>query len=438
MSDLVLADTRAVSASDHPPIFPAERVAYFAIDFGHRPREVPAARVRGGIDGSTHVWVDVVGLSAEAVVEAIEPLALPSLRRLDIQYAVLGLPSDTPWLRTELGDDYDEQRMTDLAEGRGGVRIIQGFEPVFVQLGAGPDAGWSIVMLSVSVVVGPGWLLTIRRQPIDLRWGTHHWLPVHSRDRLADLLTAPRNDFLTADLALLLFQWFFGRAVRVAHEVGVEIGRRALDFHRSVADYPDRLGDPERVQRALYDLRWTLDALETHLRGLTPSISPPMRSLMEQAGRGAEVAAETKRRLDESLEICDQSRRRMAEVLSWLASAQTQSLLESQADLTKRSSTLQTLVGLVTALFLGPTLVATVFGASPEWWDQHQEVRGALLGITMVLSAFSAAVVVHRVTRRDTARPVTRGQFGNPVHYWPHRLFGCEINRQVKAKIAEP
>lgn len=435
MSDLDLTDTRPVPDTEQPtarpPIFPPDRVACFAVDLGERPRRVDAEAVHGGIDGSAHAWVDVVGLTAEAVVEAVEPLALPSLRRLDIRYAALGLASDNPWLRTELGDDYDERRVTNLAEARGDVRIIQGFEPVFVELGAGPDVGWSIVMLSVSVVVGPGWLLTVRRQPMDLRWGAHHWLAVHSRDVLADHLTAPRTDFRTTnDLATLLFQWFFSRAVTVAHEVGVQIGRRALDFHRSVADLPDRLGDPERVQRALYDLRWTLDALETSLRGLTPTISPPMRSLLERSAEHRELVDDTESRLMESLEICDQGSRRMADVLSWLASAQTQSLLESQTELTKRSSTLQTLVGLVTAVFLGPTLVATIFGASPEWWDDHQGVRAAVLGAAMVLSALGAWVVVRRVTRPE-ARPVPRGRFGNPIYHWPHRLLGWEINRQT-------
>lgn len=149
------------------------------------------------------------------------------------------------------------------------------------------------------------------------------------------------------------------------------------------------MGDPQRVNKELYDLRWVLDSFETWTEDNLPAVSRESRVWFEQINEPGIVARVTGR-FETSVDLWHDSRRQLAEVLSWMSSSQTARLIKVGQQADKRSARLQRTVSVLGALVVGPGLVAAAFDAQSSWWDGHDFARSAVMIVGMAIAARSA------------------------------------------------
>jgi hypothetical protein len=87
-------------------------------------------------------------------------------------------------------------------------------------------------------------------------------------------------------------------------------------------------------------------------------------------------------------------REELRDTLLWLTSVQTADLSRRQQESADRAQRLQAVVSKVSVFLLGPGLVATIFGASPDWWDGSPGLRGVVMFGAMVVAGLLAWILV--------------------------------------------
>ncbi len=113
--------------------------------------------------------------------------------------------------------------------------------------------------------------------------------------------------------------------------------------------------------------------------------------------------------------------------MSWLTNENNSAILEQQAEAQEQTARLEMLIGRVSVHVLGPALVATVFGASPTWFDEHQGLRAVLMFVAMIGVAGTGWILIRRL---NAAPDQTIGPLSTPVYGWALKL-GAQINQSL-------
>jgi hypothetical protein len=405
------------------------KIAVFDWQPGRAPQPTGKLAKRPGI-----TWVDVDDATPDVALAAIEPLGLKGFKSQYLWHQFSNVAPDDPHAAKALAS-FEPARAERLASARWPF-LLQAEEPVFVEIGPGPEVDRSLATIRIGMLAGKGWLITYRMHPLDLRFGGYD-LPTIRRERLAEAAAGfQRSDQTSVDVGTLMLEHLAKRSLRVAHEFRDAIGNRMLDLHRGTVQGSFDDAAAARVRRELFDLRWVLDAFERTTRRFLAA-GDALTERWYEAAADREKARQVEAIYESSLAEAGEARRSLADALGWLAAEDSRRALERQAetqremaDLQQGTADLQELVGLLTVFVLVPTMVATLFGAMPSWWDDHQELRSVVLVAVMALAGIASWLLFQaRIGRRG---PVTYGSLGTPVYRLPYR-FGIELNRELRA-----
>lgn len=404
---------------------------------GADPKPVSLQSAPSHAGGDSVVWIDVAGAPTQVTVDRVGSLDLPLLKPQFVKQAAL-----------PVGDVGLADPATAELSVPEGMALVRAFEPVFAtqeQRGLTTRPTGEVVARPIIILVGPNWLLTWRLVPLELG-ASGLGFPLTPRQTLVDVVATAEVGYRASDLARLLLRWMAFRALRVATEVSDTIGTHGRDLHARLLRGAGEPGDMLDVMAVTYDLRTAVDALETLLRDSNPELNSEARRIDEMDGAAPGLRVEAGTMLTRALDLCVDGRRQLDELSVLVSSAQTAALLRAEATAGQRAERLQRMVATVTVVFLGPTLVATIFGASPAWWDDHQELRAGMLALFTALTMFVAALALRPALRRadgpeeqEHVAPasatrdsggVLRGPHGNPIYELPFRLLRVQINRR--------
>jgi hypothetical protein len=408
---------------------PDHRISTFVWQPGEQPESDHAVAV--AMAANTIWWVDAEAVTSERLIEAVEPLELVDMRPQMLRHLIAAVAPDDPQA-PQLITNYDPAVAAELGAPHG-TALLNAFEPVFIEVTNMRPTQWRYAQCRIGLLAGNGWLVTHRSSTFDQRFGTRYpTLGPTSREKLiAAASDFQRTDQLAKDVATMMLRWLARRCLTVAFEIGDEIGNRMNLFHRVLVEPDVSLTTVEDTRAELFDLRWVLDTHERRIRGLLPAWSPQAFAWFADI-REEGLAEEVEQILERALDECRTGRRELSDAMAWMTGeqnirvlVQNAGILREQIETGKRTDRLQTLVGRITVFFLGPTLIATIFGAGTVWWDRHQEVRAAVLVAAMVVAGCVGALLV-----REREPDETIGPLGTPVYGWALRL-GMQINRQV-------
>lgn len=386
---------------------------------GGSPRSLPL-----GAESSGLIWVDLEETIASAAIAAVSQLDLAHLHPQFIRHLQSNVDPDDPEA-PQLIDQFAVEPARELSAGQS-VRLLQAVEPVSLQLGAGIGRRWSLAFARVGFLAGPGWLITYRARPWDARFGGTHELPPIDRERLiAAAADFERTDQTALDICSLMLRYLGKRCLIVARELGDEIGNRMIDFHRGLVDGSLSTDQASRIRAELYDLRWAVDAFDRSVRRLTEHGATQAEAWYRATPNG-EGSDEAQQLFAKAVAEVQRSRSTLSDAAIWLTNENNSRILDQQAESQRQADLLQRLVGVLSAVVLGPTLVATVFSAEPTWFDGHSGFRAVLLFASMALFALVTWIFVRRLRRAPSE---TIGPLGSPIWGWAWRL-GAQINRR--------
>lgn len=366
-----------------------------------------------------------------------------------IWHLIKGVAPDDPSAPQLLGEDnFDPAVAATLLTGTP-VALLDAFEPVFVEFSGQTPRRWSYAVCPIGFLASTaGWLVTHRGTPFDVRFGSRYdGLPPTPREKLVAAVTEfKRTDQLPADVATLMRGWLANRALTVSDEISSEIANRVLDVHRafipqdSVSQAPveeagraSRPGPidtgPERARFELFDLRWVLDSHESRCRRQLPTRRAAVATFDAAAGRSPNAVEKVEHAYKDALNQCSAGRAALQDALGWLAAEQSAELLRIQAETGSRAEGLQRLVGALSVFFLGPTLVASLYGAQDSWFDDHAELRTASMFVLMGLLALcgAGALEISRSSserRRNVPWEERQARAPNEPRPWTLRWIG--------------
>lgn len=383
------------------------------------------------------IWIDVTGTPTQVTVDLLGSLDLPLLKPQFVKQ--MALPNRDAGLTNPAGAEVVMPE---------GVALIRGAEPVFATQGRSRLTDrpmFEVLERPITILAGPTWLLTWRLVPDEVD-PSESPFPLTPRQILVDVVASAEVGYLASDLAELLLRWMAARAVRVATEISDAIATHGRDLHARLLRGAGGPSDMLDVMVATYELRTAVDSLETLLRESDPNLSSGARRHHDTDGAAPALKSELGAMLARALDLCVDGRRQLDELSVLVSSAQTAALLRAEAVAGQRAGRLQRMVATLTVVFLGPTLVATIFGASPAWWDDHQGLRAGMLALFTALTMFVAALALRPALRRDDgpeeqgcvvpvsatrdSAGVLRGPHGNPIYELPYRFLRIQINRR--------
>ena len=313
------------------------------------PEKVTLAAVGDRVREKVPVWVDVtlvddplhVGHRLEGVLPGFKAKMLPAL---------INPPSSA---------------------AEDAVRLIQvaRFEaPTVYPGGSGPQ----LLVAPLNILCGDGWVLTFRGPAGEAAGGV-----TSARIEVEGLVLAvrpawDRTDLTADDLATL---WLVA-LTRTAKESATNLGRYLLNA--DLARWEEIGNRPTEVE--LRALAFRIDALSLSLRRLErPGVPPEEAWFRPRVCRGA--AIETSQTIATVLTYLDSVRRDLRMSLEQVRA--DSSAAAASADEAERHK-IELLVAGAASLFLWPSLVATVFGAFPTWFEHAPTSRLVALITTSV------------------------------------------------------
>jgi hypothetical protein len=381
----------------------SENVVTYVWEPGRDP--VPGTAVPEDAPEGTLLWVDAENALPDELIAATERLELPELHEAMLWHLFSNVSPHREDPGASTMPEFDPAFAAQL-RGAGEVKLLQAFEPVFVVFSEEVPRRWSYVSRRVGLLVGPSWLVTYRAAPLDFRFAGYEAVGPTAHKQLRE---ACRDFAFTtqtpADVATLMRAALARRAQEVGDDLADEVANRLFDIHRVLARENGSEPTPSEFARTrfeLFDLRWVLDLLERAVRQMLPERSAEVEAF-DRGLRDRDVAKRVALTYERTLEQCAQTRRSMQEALAWLTGEQSSELLHAQMRADARAGQLQRLVGLLTVYVLGPTLVASLFGAQPAWFDDHQELRTAAMLAGIVLTTLAGAWLVRRFPREEPA-----------------------------------
>jgi hypothetical protein len=405
----------------------SSKIAVFDWQPGSAPKPSTSPAPEAGI-----TWVDIEEETPERALETIDPLELEGFEAQYLLHQFSNIAPNDPHADQALGS-FDSDLATRLSS-KNWPFLLQAQEPVFVEIGSVPNLERSLAVIRIGILAGDGWLITYRMRPIDVRFGGGYGLPTIRRERLAEAAEGfQRTDQTSIDVGMMMLEHLAKRSIRVAHEFRDEIGNRMIDLHRGAVEGSLDEGATARIRQELFDLRWVLDAFERSTRHFLADYDA-MTERWYAAASDQSTALRVEGLYERALDDTVEARRTLAEAFAWLTNDDNRRVLTQQTevqkelvDLQEGAANLQELVALLTVFVLVPTLMATLFGAMPSWWEGHQGVRSiVLIGVVIAAGAISWLLLQRRKRRGD----VTYGAQGTPV-YWLSNKLGIEINRPL-------
>jgi len=317
---------------------------------GQAPTVIGQGDIAGQLEAKVPVWVDVTSINDPFLIS--QQLS-PHLSDL------------SPALIAELINP------TALVRDHGSLRLVRAAHFAAPTVYPGTERP-RLLIAGLHIMRGPGWLATFRAPAWEAAGGGD----AAGRLTVEALINAARPHWNTTDMTVddLATQWLLELA-RSARTSATNLGRymRNADLARW-----ERSGSAPD-QDDLRALAFRIDTLALHLRGLQ---QPGTRT--EEAWFGPIAAAEAARAIDEIAEsVADYLDGVRRDVRSAIDERRTEKAEEEV-------HRLELIVGAIASLFLGPTLIATVFGAFPGWFENHSSSRAlALALVSLALAALT-------------------------------------------------
>jgi hypothetical protein len=189
----------------------------------------------------------------------------------------------------------------------------------------------------------------------------------------------------------------------VAGEFRDEIGNRMVDFHRALLDETTTGPPTPELRRKLFDLRWALDALERSIRPYSEE-SDAQTERWYSAGSDKKVATEVRREFAAAVRETREARGTLQDALAWMSAEDARRAVEASGRTLDRqvkgeeeTAALNRLVGIVSVVVLGPTLVAAIFSAFPSWFECQPVTRAIVMVVAMLLAVLLSAIALRRL-----------------------------------------
>jgi hypothetical protein len=235
--------------------------------------------------------------------------------------------------------------------------------------------------------------------------------PPMERTEIANLLmVSPATRYQTGhDVALAILRGFASTYPIAVQDIRRRAAQAQHDFIRGThAGSTPEIVDAFRKE--LIFLKWPIDQSTLDLTSiLRPGRRPKMAwfptVLEEQADQIQELVAS-------SLLMLDRLRERIAALSHSISSAETNAVLQLASAEEERASRLQRSIGIVSAIFIAPALIAGFFGAVPQILENDSWARFALVVGTMIIAGELAWYIARRwlVAQSRSVLPTT-GEF---------------------------
>lgn len=326
------------------------------------------------------LWADLDDLADET--HAANALSQMALRQFS--------PTLLPCLRAGSVLGQGDATLTDpaviqLRTGRR-LRLVAAVDVLVEQSDGQP----SLALRPVHILAGPGWLLTTRP--------TSPASPRLAADELVSHVESigwPAGASASSqDLATLLLRGLVATFPQALTALTIQHHQAEEHYLASTQGLPSsRRNEAAQLEQAILIERSNALPLDRWISGLLrPGVAVTQawfvpRTTVLDAGEIALLLKDSSEQLQSLLSAHRTS-------LQLIASVNAAEQLTLAEDARRRGQSLQTVVTWLTALFLVPTLVATVFSALPAIDQGDSTARAATLGAAMVISAGVAAIIV--------------------------------------------